>query len=273
MSRAHAPIGVFDSGVGGLSVWREVVRLLPHEDTLYFADTAHCPYGFRPATEIQQLSAAVASFLVDQGAKLLVVACNTASAAALEHLRAAFDVPIVGMVPAVKPAARQSHTGQVGVLATGVTLHGELYQEVHQRFAGGVTVRSVACPGLVELVEAGRAESPEAEALLRHCLEPLLAAGIDVLVLGCTHYPFLASAIRRVAGPDLLLLDPSPAVARQAERVLAREGLLTARTRAGRHAFFTTGEPAALVAFLRQTLGLTAPAVHLVPGLAGDNSL
>ncbi|MBU0491572.1 MAG: glutamate racemase [Chloroflexi bacterium] len=259
MSHADAPIGVFDSGVGGLSVWREIVRLLPHEDTVYVADSAHCPYGARPAAEICQLSEAVASFLVGQGCKILVVACNTASAAALYHLRAAFDVPIVGMVPAVKPAVAQTHTGQVGVLATGVTLNGQLFHEVHERFANDITVHSVTCPGLVELVEAGRADAPETEVLLRHCLQPLLDAGIDVLALGCTHYPFLTPAIRRIAGPDLLLLDPSAAIARQTGRVLRQSNLLADRARPGQHTFLSTGLPAALASFLQDTLGLTQP--------------
>jgi len=263
MSQANAPIGVFDSGVGGLSVWREIVRRLPHEDTLYVADSAHCPYGSRSTTDIQRLSEAVASFLVDQGCKIIVVACNTASAAALQHLRAVFDVPIVGMVPAVKPAAQQTRTGQVGVLATGVTLHGQLFQEVHERFANGVTVRSVTCPGLVELVEAGRADAPETEFLLRTCLQPLLDAHVDVLVLGCTHYPFLTPTIRRIVGPDLTLLDPSPAVARQAERVMAQEGLLTTLACAGQYTFSTTGDPQGLTGFLSQNLGLDSPMVRM----------
>lgn len=265
MSHTHAPIGVFDSGVGGLSVWREIVRCLPHEDTLYLADSAHCPYGARSAEEIRQLSAAVAAFLVDQGCKILVVACNTASAAALRYLRAAFEVPIVGMVPAVKPAVQQTHTGKVGVLATGVALDGQLFQEVQDRFADGVAVHSVTCPGLVELVEAGQTEAPETEILLRRCLNPLLSADIDVLVLGCTHYPFLAPVIRRIAGPGLVLLDPSPAVAEQTRRVLARGGLLSARTRAGQHTFFTSGEPAVLAAFLRHALALDSPVVRTAP--------
>lgn len=264
MSQAHAPIGIFDSGVGGLSVWREIVRQLPHEDTLYLADSAHCPYGSRSAEEIRHLSEAAAAFLVGRGCKALVVACNTASAAALEHLRAVLDLPIVGMVPALKPAVQQSRAGRVGVLATGVALHGELFHEVHRQFAGGTTVYTATCPGLVELVEDSQVEAPETEALLCHCLDPLLDTGIDVLVLGCTHYPFLEPVIRRIAGPDLVLLDPSPAVARQTRRVLASEGLLAARTRAGQHVFFTSGEPAALAAFLRHTLALASPDVRFL---------
>jgi len=246
-------------------VWREIVRRLPHEDTLYFADSAHCPYGSRPVAEVRQLAESASSFLMDQGCKALVVACNTASAAALQHLRATFDIPIVGMVPAVKPAAERTLAGRVGVLATGVTLQGELLREVNQRFTADVALRSVMCPGLVELIEEGRAETPETEAMLRRCLEPLLDAGIDALVLGCTHYPFLTPTIRRIAGPKVILLDSSPAIARQTERVLTNEGLLASRTRPARHMFFTSGEPAGLTAFLQQALGLTSPVVHFVP--------
>lgn len=253
------PIGVFDSGVGGLSVLREIVRRLPCEDVLYVADTAHCPYGLRPLAEIRELSHAVTRFLVARGAKLIVVACNTASAAALQWLRQQFDVPFVGMVPAVKPASAQTHTGVVGVLATPATVQGELYAEVVERFARGVRVIQSTGTGLVEAVETGRLEDPKTEALLRHHLEPLLAANVDTIVLGCTHYPFLIPLIRRVAGPRVAILDPAPAVARQTMRVLQERGLLAQRARPGRRRYFTSGAVPRFAELVRRLMGETAP--------------
>jgi glutamate racemase len=238
----NRPVGVFDSGVGGLSVLRELIRELPHEDFLYLADSAHCPYGRRPPEEVRRLSREISALLIDRGAKAIVVACNTASAAALASLRAAFDVPFVGMVPAVKPAAAHTETGRVGVLATRGTVDGELFGDVVTRFATGVELMTRTGDGLVERVEAGDTDGPETMALLHDYLDPMLAAGIDALVLGCTHYPFLTPAIRRIAGPELQILDAGPAVARQAARVLAEQDLLAGRARRGRVAYLTTGD-------------------------------
>ena len=234
-------IGVFDSGLGGLSVWREIATLLPGEDTIYFADQAHCPYGRRPLAEIQTLAETIVRFLLGQGAKLIVVACNTASAAALYHLRERFDVPLVGMEPAVKPAAARTLSGKVGVMATPATFQGAPFARLMRRFASDVKVIRRVCPGLVERIEAGQLEGPEIETLLRSCLQPLLDEGVDVLVLGCTHYPFLRAAIERVVGPGVEVIDPAPAVARQVQRVLARRGLLNTRQGQGQHVFYTSG--------------------------------
>ena len=250
-----SPIGVFDSGVGGLSVLAEIARQLPHEDLLYFADSANCPYGPRPTEEIQQLSRAVVEFLLGQGAKLIVVACNTASAAALTYLRQTFAVPIVGMVPAVKPAVTMTESKVVGVLATRVTLQGRLFSDVVERFATDIEVIPQVCPGLVERVEAGELNGPETEALLRRCLEPPLERGADILVLGCTHYPFLIPAMRRIAGADVAILDPSPAVARQVGRVLAERGLLNPKAEPGRRVYLTSGDPTAFAALLETLMG------------------
>jgi glutamate racemase len=250
------PIGVFDSGVGGTSVLRHLRELLPHEDLLYLADQANCPYGARPIDELQALSAVCARWLIDRGATVVVVACNTASAAALQWLRGRFPAtPFVGMVPAVKPAAAQTRTGVVGVLATPTTIRGELLDEVVLRWAGGTTVVRQACPGLVEQIEAGELDTAETHALLATYLRPLLDAGADTM-LGCTHYPFLAPQIQRIAGPGIALIDAAPAVARQTARVLAerRRGQPT-RTRAGRTVYATTGSPRDLTALLYR-LGL-----------------
>jgi len=243
---ARRPIGVFDSAVGGLSVLADLRRALPHEDVVYFADSARCPYGVRPAGEIRALVEEGAGFLLARGAKCLVVACNTASAAGLAYLRACYgpDVPIVGLVPAVKPAVALTQSGTVGVLATPVTLRGSLLREVIARFAtpAGVAVQRLAVPGLVEAVEAGALNTPGTTALLADGLAPFLAAGGDVLVLGCTHFPFLDGAIRAVAGPGLALVDSGAGVARQTRRVLEDRGWLRPGPAPGRLALYTSGD-------------------------------
>ncbi|MBN2393675.1 MAG: glutamate racemase [Anaerolineae bacterium] len=258
-----SPIGVFDSGVGGLSVWREIVRQLPAEDTLYFADQAHIPYGQRPLDEVRHLTENITRFLLAQGAKIIVVACNTASGAALYALRETFpEVPFVGMEPAVKPAVEHTRTGIVGVIATPATFQGDLFAGLIQRFGNGFDIHTQACPGLVEVVEAGALDTPETEALLRRYLVPLLDAGIDQLVLGCTHYPFLSPVIQCIVGPEVTLIDPAPAVARQVKRVLARRNLLAYDGRQGQHRFYTSGDPAQFSAMTHTLTGAENPATQ-----------
>jgi glutamate racemase len=234
-------VGVFDSGVGGLSVWREIARQVPYADLIYLADQAHCPYGLRSRDEIRILAEGIATFLIERGADVIVVACNTASAAALHYLRDRFAVPIVGMEPAVKPATAHTQTGHVGVIATEVTFQGDLFASLLERFAQGVTVHTQVCPGLVERVEAGHLEDEETLALLRRYLDPLLEAGIDTLALGCTHYPFLLPAISRVVGLSVQIVDPAPAVARQTGRVLDQARPGAPRNRQGRWTLYTSG--------------------------------
>ncbi len=259
-------IGVFDSGVGGLTVLREIIRQLPGYDTLYLADNAHCPYGPRPGEEIRAFSEGVARYLLGRGARCIVVACNTASAAALGHLRARFpDTPFVGMVPPVKPAVALTRSGTVGVLATPATLGGRLFAEVVERFAEGVRVLTQECPGLVEQIEAGEIDGPATEELLRRYLPPLLDQHADVIVLGCTHYPFLAPVIQRLAGPAVRLLDPSEAVARQVGRVLQGP---SGQGR-GRRFFCSTAEPEPLARAARLLLALEAE-VEVVPWRGGE---
>jgi len=263
-SRQRA-VAVFDSGVGGLSVMREIARQLPHEDILYFADSANCPYGPRPLEEVRKLSEAVTAFLIQQGAKIVVVACNTASAASLHHLRAIFPVPVVGMEPAIKPAVAMTRSNKVGVIATPVTFQGELFARLVERFAADVEVYTQVCPGLVERVEAGLIEDAETETLVASYLKPMLEAGIDSLVLGCTHYPFLRKTIERVVGPGVAVIDPSPAVARQTGRVLEREGLANLPPpqswggkrggRAGKHLFYTSGDAKAFAEMVERLIG------------------
>jgi glutamate racemase len=255
-SAPGAPIraGVFDSGVGGTTVLRQLHGLLPGANLIYLADQARCPYGPRPIAELRALSAANTRWLLDRGAALIVVACNTASAAALHWLRRTFpSTPFVGMVPAVKPAVEQTRSGVVGVMATSATIEGELLDEVVARWAGASRVLRQACPGLVEQIEAGALDAPATTALLRRYLRPLLAAGADTIVLGCTHYPFLEDQIRRIAGPHVTIVDAAPAVARQAVRVLHERGLgVQSELRPGSITYATTGDRASFARLLRQ---------------------
>lgn len=235
------PIGVFDSGVGGLSVLREIRRELPHEDLLYVADSAYAPYGDQPPEAIEARAIAIAEFLLERDAKALVVACNTATGAAARLLRSRYRVPVIAMEPAVKPAVARSRSGIVGVLATRQTLASDKFSHLVASH-GGAQVLTQACPGLVERVEAGDLMGEETRALLAGYLQPLLSQGADTLVLGCTHYPHLAPLIADLAGPEVLVLDSGIAVARQVRRRLAEVGLL-APPRAGRDFFWTSGHP------------------------------
>lgn len=237
------PIGVFDSGVGGLSILRALSRRLPHESLLYVADCAHCPYGRRPAQEIRHLSEGICRYLVQQNVKLVVVACNTASAAALSHLRATFPgLSFVGMVPAVKPAAKLTTTGVVGVLATESTFQGQLYRDVVRRHAGEARVIPQICDGLVECVEEGALDTPHTRGLLHRYIDPLLDTGADTLVMGCTHYAFLIPTIRQLTGGKVTLLEPSSAIARRAAQILEMEKSMRAEGE-GKATFATTGDP------------------------------
>lgn len=262
--RQGTVIGVFDSGVGGLSVWREIAVQLPHEDVVYVADQAHVPYGARSLDEVRRFCKGITRFLLGKGAKAIVIACNSASAAALYHLRDLFpEVPFVGMEPAVKPAAERTATGVVSVIATRSTFQGKLFASLVSRYGRDVEVLTQVCPGLVEAVEAGALDTPETEAILRRCLKPLLDAGADQLVLGCTHYPFLRPAIERLVRGRMTVIDPAPAVACQAGRVLAERALEAQGQRRGRHAFFTSGDAGRFGAMLER----------LVPGAHVDEVL
>jgi len=223
---AHAPIGVFDSGVGGLSVLRAVQQALPHETLHYVADSGHAPYGDKPAAVIQQRAEQILDFFQAQGAKAVVVACNTVTGLSISALRARFaQLPLVAIEPAVKPAAQSTRSGVVGVLATRNTVGSAGLARLIAEHAGAVRVLPQACPGWADRVERGELEGPATEAAVRERVLPLLQAGADTLVLGCTHYPFLAPVIRRVAGPQVDILDPAPAVARELARRLDALGL------------------------------------------------
>ena len=251
------PIGIFDSGVGGLSVLRSLQTLLPDEPVLYLADQAHVPYGPRPLEEVRQFSEQITRYLLGEGAKLVVVACNTASAAALQHLRQTFPlVPFVGMEPAVKPAAEQTRTGAVGVLATPATFQGALYASVVERFATGVTLLQSTCLGLVGQIESGDLDGPITRGILEEALWPMLAKGIDTVVLGCTHYPFVIPLIEEIAGAGVRVIDPAPAVARQVARLLDEHGLRAPEGSApGVVRFATTGDVQGMEAALMRLIG------------------
>jgi glutamate racemase len=221
--RTAGAIGVFDSGVGGLSVLRHIRELLPGEHLIYVADSGHVPYGDKPAAYIEQRAIAISHFLIDQGADAIVIACNTATAVAAASLRSRFELPIVGMEPAVKPAVAATRSGVVGVLATVGTLESARFAALLERYAGNVEIITQGCPGLVEQVERGDLAGAETRMLVGRYVSPLLARGADTLILGCTHYPFLAPLIREAVGNDIALVDTGEAVARQLQWRLQTE--------------------------------------------------
>lgn len=242
-------IGVFDSGEGGLSVLKEITRLLPEAEYIYYSDNAHCPYGEKSPEYIQDRARAITERLLKEGADVIVVACNTATAAAISVLRSEYSdassqevrdrvreltggrhdhICFIGMEPAVKPAALGTRTGVVGVLATAGTLKGSKYLKTKESVDDQVNVFEHVGRGFVELVEEGRLSGSEAEDVVKASLGPLLSAGADIIVLGCTHYPFLLPVLQKVAGPDIRFIDPAPAVARQLVHVLERDGMLSA---------------------------------------------
>lgn len=259
------PIGVFDSGVGGLSVLRAMRALMPNENVIFFGDQGHVPYGPRPLEEVRAFSVAITRWLLDEGAKLIVVACNTASAAALKYLRETFpDVKFVGMEPAVKPAAETTRTGRVGVLATPATFQGALYASVVERFANGVTLLQDTCPGLVQEIEKGNLDGEATRRILDAALGPMLERNIDTVVLGCTHYPFVIPLIERICGDSVRVIDPAPAAARQAERLLEAGGTRNPSARRGRVRFYTSGDAAAVESLLPKLLGESGKVERLV---------
>ena len=218
-------IGIFDSGVGGLSVFREIRKVLPDERYVYFSDNAHCPYGEKTREYIIERARSITETLLSKGADVIVVACNTATAAAIADLRERYDVPFIGMEPAVKPAASCTKTGVVGVLATAGTLKADKYLTTRGKYAEEVRFVEHVGEGFVELVEAGITSGTEAEATVKSSLDPLLEAGADTIVLGCTHYPFLSDVIIGLAGPEIRLIDPAPAIAKHLIEVMDEEGI------------------------------------------------
>ena len=238
-----APIGVFDSGLGGLSVVRQVRLELPRESIVYAADSRYCPYGERPVDQIRERSTAMVEYLVLSGAKIVIAACNTASAAAIDVLRERFDVPIVAMEPAVKPAVALTRTGKIAVLATPSTARSSRLRDLIARYGTGLDIRAVGMPGLADSVERGDFDSPETRRLLTPYVSAQVADGVDVIVLGCTHYPFAEAAVRDIAGPGVRIVESGNAVARRARDVLMRGGLLAGIGFAPTFTMATTGDP------------------------------
>jgi glutamate racemase len=252
----NPPIGIFDSGVGGLSVLRAIRDQMPGEDVIYLGDQGHIPYGPRPMQEIREFSEAITNFLLELEAKIIVVACNTASAAALNHLRKTHPhVPFVGMEPAVKPAVEQTRTGRVGVLATPATFQGGLYASVVERFANGVELIQNTCDGLVQQIEAGDLDGDATRTILEDALHPMLEKNIDTVVLGCTHYPFVIPLIERIVGENVRVIDPAPAVARQVRRLLESGEKTNISSSPGTIRLFTSSDPEALRLMLPKLLG------------------
>lgn len=249
------PIGVFDSGVGGISVLKHIHALLPNEDLLYVADSAHAPYGNKSQEFIQERAFALSDFLTEKGAKALVVACNTATAAAVHLLRARYSIPIIGMEPAVKPAAAATHTGVIGVLATVGTLKSAQFAALLEHYGQNVKVVTEGCPGLVECIECGELDSFETRKLLEGYIKPLLDAGADTIVLGCTHYPFVKSLIQEIAGPEVTLVDTGAAVARQLQARLLDKNLLSESREVGRVILWTNSPASQAERILRLLWG------------------
>jgi glutamate racemase len=236
------PIGVFDSGVGGLSIFNHIRAQFPEENIIYLADQAHVPYGSRTLEEIRAFSFSITDFLLARESKIVVVACNTASAAALHDLRDAFpEIPFVGMEPAVKPAAGTTHSGVVGVLATPTTFQGKLFASVVERFTDGVTILEQTLPGLVPLIESGQFSGPQVEDILSSAVEPLLDEGVDTFVLACTHYAFIIPTLEKIVGSDVEIIDPSPAIARQTGRLLTEHEIGNNTGTRGDLHFYTSG--------------------------------
>jgi glutamate racemase len=255
-NKHQGPIGIFDSGVGGLSVLREIRNQYSGEDLIYIADQIHVPYGTRSRQQVREFSESIIRFLIREQAKIIVLACNTASAVALAHLRKKYpDLPFVGMEPAVKPAAEETSTGVVGVLATPATFQGDLYASTVEKFARGVKVLQDTCPGLVDQIEAGKIDHPQTREILQKALNPMLKQNVDKIVMGCTHYPFVIPIIKEIVGDQVRVIDPAPAVARQTGRLLESYNL-EATASNGSVVFLSTGDPAKLAGNISDLIGI-----------------
>ncbi len=242
----NTPIGIFDSGVGGTSIWKEIQKLLPNEDTLYLADSKNAPYGEKSAGEILRLSIKNTEFLLAKGCKIIVVACNTATTNAIDHLREKYRVPFIGIEPAIKPAALQSRSKKVGILATKGTLSSRLFQSTAEMHAKGIKIIEREGEGLVQLIEQGKIDSVELRNLLETYLKPMLDEGIDYLVLGCTHYPYLVPVLRELLPVNVHIIDSGEAVARQVKSVLITSDLQNPSKEIGNHHIYTNTEIAVL---------------------------
>ncbi|MBT8385256.1 MAG: glutamate racemase [Bacteroidia bacterium] len=239
---ATQPIGVFDSGVGGLSIWKEIVTLLPNENTIYLADSINAPYGEKSNKEIIKLSVKNTNLLLERGCKIIVVACNTATTNAIEHLRNNYNVPFIGIEPAIKPAALKTRTNAIGILATKGTLSSKLFNTTSQKFAEGIKVIEQDGEGLVPLIEKGEVDSVEMYNLLKAYIDPMIKQHIDYLVLGCSHYPFLVPQIRNLVGENVTIIDSGEAVARQTKAILEKFNLSNHDNPRAKHQLYTNAD-------------------------------
>ncbi|NOQ24819.1 MAG: glutamate racemase [Bacteroidales bacterium] len=252
MIRNNQPIGIFDSGVGGLTVWKELVKSLPNESVIYYADSANCPYGPKDKETIINLVTKVVDFLISKECKAIIVACNTATAAAIDFLRSKYDIPFIGMEPAVKPAAQNSKTKSIAVLATEGTFNGKLYTETSRKYAKDVVLNIKVGDKLVDIVEKGMVNAPSTESYLRTLINPLIDKNIDHLVLGCTHYPFLIGVLEKVLPINVKIIDPTLAIVKQTKRVLGQFDLLNLQKIEPFYNFYSSGEFTILENILRK---------------------
>lgn len=261
---AQACIGMFDSGLGGLSVLREIHNMMPNMPVFYIADQAHVPYGERQLSEIRSYTRSIVNFLLEQGARMIVVACNTASAAALTMLRKEFPrIPFVGMEPAVKPAVQRSRSGIVGVLATPATFQGKMYATLVEKFAQDVKILTNTMPGLVHTIEAGELNSPKARKIIDGAVRPMVAQGADTIVLGCTHFPFVLPHIREAAGNGVTVIDPAPAIARRTAYLLEKGNIRIDAGDSPNLKFGTTGNVGIFRKMIQNLLGISAAPLKL----------
>jgi glutamate racemase len=236
---SNKPIGFFDSGVGGTSVWKEVNQLLPNENTIYLADSKNAPYGEKSKETILKYSIKNTEFLLKKGCKLIVIACNTATTNTISTLRELYNIPFIGIEPAIKPAALQSKNNAIGVLATKGTLSSELFAKTTEKYASEITIVEQVGEGLVDLIENGKLNSPETKKLLEIYIKPMLALGVDYIVLGCTHYPYLIPQIKKIVGDNVAIIDSGEAVAKQTKAILQKNDLLNINADKSTHQFYT----------------------------------
>lgn len=246
------PIGFFDSGVGGTSIWKEVIQLLPNENSIYLSDSKNAPYGEKPIAEIIALSKKNTDALLEMGAKIIVVACNTATTNAIQILRNSYPVPIIGIEPAIKPAALKSQTKSIGILATKGTLSSELFSKTSELYSKNINIIEVVGNGLVPLIEQGKQHSSEIKEVLLHLLKPMLDAEIDYLVLGCSHYPYLVPVLQEILPAGVTIIDSGEAVARQTKRVLLENDLMNSSQENIRHLLYSNADPMVLEKLVRE---------------------
>lgn len=235
----NQPIGFFDSGIGGTSIWKEVIKLLPKENTIYLADSKNAPYGEKSSDEIISLSIKNTEFLISKGCKLIIVACNTATTNAIDYLRKNYNIPFIGIEPAIKPAALFSKTGAIGILATKGTLSSKLFEKTANEYSKNITTIEQDGEGLVTLIEEGKLNSDELNELLSRYLKPMLNFNIDHLVLGCTHYPYLIPQIQEILGSNIKIIDSGEAVAKQTKAILEKNNLLSTSSKKSNYLFYT----------------------------------